>query len=176
MCDLPQVEEREYTSLWMCCVLSKQYRYGSPHVRHGIPASRDKRCNLYFAPVVVRFSNLTRAASSFVPNALHIGHKAFHACNKERFFCLSWCCSCTTDASEKHRDKNLHQRESYSRRCRGRATASHRIKEFDDGCLSHQTTHSQAFPITPKACAQGLDAAHRRLEPPAWYQRKSWYH
>ena len=47
--------------------------------------------------------------------------------------------------------------------CRGRATASHRMMEFDDGDLSLLTSHSQAFLVIPKACVQELDAAHYRL-------------
>ncbi|TDH65280.1 hypothetical protein CCR75_008656 [Bremia lactucae] len=60
----PSREEREKTSTFTLFVLSTQHGQGSPHVRQGSPASSDKGCNLYFAPVGVRFSNLTRIALS----------------------------------------------------------------------------------------------------------------
>ena len=58
------------------------------HVRHGIPASLYSLCNLTFAPVKVRFSNLTRAVSIFRiqasrPMCCTLSRKAFHACSNK---------------------------------------------------------------------------------------------
>ena len=58
------------------------------HVRQGIPASRDSRCNLNCAPVGELFSNLIRVVSSFWsqasrPMSSTLRTNAFLACNNE---------------------------------------------------------------------------------------------
>ncbi|TDH73835.1 hypothetical protein CCR75_002584 [Bremia lactucae] len=62
---LPQGEEREKVSPFTLFELSTQHGQVSPHVRHGSQASRDNRCNLYFEPIGVYFSALTRFVLSF---------------------------------------------------------------------------------------------------------------
>uniref|UniRef100_A0AAV1T7I0 Chromo domain-containing protein n=1 Tax=Peronospora matthiolae TaxID=2874970 RepID=A0AAV1T7I0_9STRA len=67
--------------------LSRQPGHESPHERHGNPASRGSRDNLYRTPTGLRFSDLMQAASSLTSQASRPMHlmlwmKAFRPCTK----------------------------------------------------------------------------------------------